>query len=219
MFKMVDRMGRYMNIILLGQITSGKGTLAEGLREEFGFELVSIGALLREETKKDTPEAKTIAEYQEKGNLVPEEIVIAVLKKHMANAASKNLLFDGYPRNLQQAKTLDSITDIDAVLVLDVENSIVRHRFMGRRGCKKCGHITHVDFIGDKQVCPVCGGELEIRNDMTEEAMINKMKSFETETKPLIDYYSNWGIIHHLDAGHSPEHTLEQAVEVLKGLK
>ena len=205
-----------MNIILLGQITSGKGTLAQCLEEKYNFGLVSIGALLREEAKKDTPEAKVISDYQLQGKLVPEEITIKILKSHMDRNAGKNLIFDGYPRNLKQAETLDRIAKIDACLVLDVDDSIVRDRFMGRRGCVTCGHITHLKMLNGKTTCPKCGGNLEIRNDMTEEAMLGKMKSFETETKQLIAYYENKNLAYHINAGHNPEKTLEQAENVLK---
>lgn len=205
-----------MNIILLGQITSGKGTLAEALHEKYGFELVSIGALLREETKKNTGEAKIIDEYQRDGRLVPEEIVLKVLKKHIEQANGKNLLFDGYPRNLKQAQTLDKISSVDAVLVLDVDDSIVEERFMGRRGCSDCGHITHIRIVKESMLCPKCGGTLEIRNDMTKEAMINKMKSFETETKPIIGFYEAKGKTYHIDAGKNPETTLKQAEQILE---
>lgn len=205
-----------MKILLLGQITCGKGTLSEKLAEEYGFQGVSIGQILRDETGKDTEEAKTILEYQQLGKLVPNDITIKVLKNYLKTVGDKSLIFDGYPRNLEQAKELGNITDLDAVFVLDVDDSIVMHRAMGRRCCKDCGAITHIDMLNGKTNCLKCGGELYIRNDATEEATKAKMESFNVDTKPLIDYYTNKYPLYHIDANKSPEYTFEQVDRILK---
>ena len=196
-----------MKIVLLGQINCGKGTLSENLK----------GQLLRDETTKNTKEAKIINDYQQKGMLVPEEITVMVLKKFLSTCKNDNLIFDGYPRNLVQAKTLESLTKIDAVIVLDVEDGIVMHRALGRRMCKDCGSITHTDVVGTNGVCPKCGGDLYIRNDATKEATENKMKSYHKDTVPLIQYYADRVKLYHVDANKNAEHTLTQ-VEAVLGL-
>lgn len=206
-----------MKIILLGQINCGKGTLSENLKEKYGFEAISIGQLLRDETTKNTKEAKIINDYQQKGMLVPEEITVKVLKNFLSTCKNDNLIFDGYPRNLVQAKTLESLTKIDAVIVLDVDDSIVMHRALGRRMCKDCGSITHTDVVGTNGVCPKCGGDLYIRNDATKEATENKMKSYHKDTVPLIQYYADRVKLYHVDANKNAEHTLTQ-VEAVLGL-
>lgn len=208
-----------MKILLLGQITCGKGTLSENLAERYGFVGISIGQLLRDETQKDTEEAKIIADYQKKGALVPNDITLKVLKNYLSTVGDKNLIFDGYPRNLAQAEELDKITKLDAVFVLNVDDSIVMFRAMGRRNCKDCGSITHVEFLKGSNVCPKCGGELEIRADATKEATEKKMQSYIKDTLPLIDYYTGKVPLYHIDANQNPMHTLEQVEKVLDQLK
>ena len=145
-----------MKILLLGQITCGKGTLSENLNAKYGYIGVSIGQILRDETSKDTEEAKIILDYQQRGALVPNDITLKVLKNYLKTVGDKNLIFDGYPRNLDQAKALEEITDLDAVFVLEVKDEIVMYRAMGRRSCKECGSITHIDLLNGKNSCLKC---------------------------------------------------------------
>lgn len=208
-----------MKILLLGQITCGKGTLSENLAEKYGFQGVSIGQILRDETSKDTDEAKTILEYQQKGILVPNDITLKVLKNYLKNVGDKTLIFDGYPRNLEQAKELEKITDLDVVFVLDVRDDIVMYRAMGRRCCKDCGSITHIGLLNGKENCPKCGGELYIRNDATEEATKAKMESYYKDTVPLIEYYKDKCPMYHIDANRNPQYTLQQVEAVLDKIK
>ena len=207
-----------MKIILLGQINCGKGTLGENLHQKYGFEAISIGQLLRNEAAKNTAQAKVIDGYLKQGMLVPEEITIKVLKNYLNTCKSNNLIFDGYPRNLVQAKTLENLTKIDAVIVLEVDDAVVMHRALGRRMCKQCGSITHIDFVGNNGNCPKCAGELYIRSDATKEATENKMKSYHIDTVPLIDYFKNRTKVFYVNANNSAEQTFNQVEDVL-GLK
>ena len=208
-----------MKILLLGQITCGKGTLSENLNEKYGYIGVSIGQILRDETSKDTDEAKIILDYQQRGVLVPNDITLKVLKNYLKNVGDANLIFDGYPRNLDQAKALEEITDLDAVFVLEVSDDIVMYRAMGRRSCKDCGSITHIDLLNGKNTCPKCGGELIIRNDATEEATKAKMASYYKDTLPLIDFYKGKYPIYYIDANKNPQNTMRQVEDVLKNIK
>jgi len=208
-----------MKILLLGQITCGKGTLSENLAAKYGYQGVSIGQILRDETAKDTEEAKIILDYQQRGVLVPNDITLKVLKNYLATVGDKNLIFDGYPRNLDQAKALEEITDLDAVFVLEVNDDIVMYRAMGRRCCKDCGAITHIGLLNGKTNCLKCGGELYIRNDATEEATKAKMKSYYDDTLPLIDFYKGKYPLYFIDANQNPQHTLKQVEEVLNKIK
>ncbi|MBQ8431120.1 MAG: nucleoside monophosphate kinase [Clostridia bacterium] len=208
-----------MKILLLGQITCGKGTLSENLAEKYGYQGISIGQLLRDETAKDTEEAKIILDYQQRGVLVPNDITLKVLKNFLKSVGDKNLIFDGYPRNLDQAKDLEAITDLDAVFVLEVKDEIVMYRAMGRRCCKDCGAITHIDLLNGGDKCLKCGGELYIRNDATEEATKAKMESYYKDTLPLIDFYKGKYPMYFIDANQNPQHTLSQVEEILNKIK
>lgn len=208
-----------MKILLLGQITCGKGTLSENLADKYGYQGVSIGQILRDETAKDTQEAKIILDYQQRGVLVPNDITLKVLKNYLKNVGDKNLIFDGYPRNLDQAKALEEITDLDAVFVLEVKDEIVMYRAMGRRCCKDCGAITHIDLLNGATNCLKCGGELYIRNDATEEATKAKMKSYYKDTLPLIDFYKGKYPLYFIDANQNPQHTMNQVEDVLNKIK
>lgn len=208
-----------MKILLLGQITCGKGTLSENLAEKYGFEGISIGQILRDETNKNTEEAKIILDYQQRGVLVPNDITLKVLKNYLKTVGDKDLIFDGYPRNLDQAKALGEITDLDAVFVLEVSDDVVMYRAMGRRACKECGSITHIDLQNGSDKCLKCGGELYIRNDATEEATKAKMESYYKDTLPLIDFYKSKYPMYFIDANKNPQHTLAQVEEVLGSFK
>ena len=208
-----------MKILLLGQITCGKGTLSENLNAKYGYIGVSIGQILRDETSKDTEEAKIILDYQQRGALVPNDITLKVLKNYLKTVGDKNLIFDGYPRNLDQAKALEEITDLDAVFVLEVKDEIVMYRAMGRRSCKECGSITHIDLLNGKNSCLKCGGELIIRNDATEEATKAKMESYYKDTLPLIDFYKGKYPMFFIDANSNPQHTLSQVEKALNEIK
>lgn len=211
--------GDFMKILLLGQITCGKGTLSENLAEKYGYQGISIGQLLRDETAKDTEEAKLISGYLEKGQLVPNDITLKVLKNYLKTVGDNNIIFDGYPRTLEQAKELEKIADLDAVFVLEVNDDIVMYRAMGRRCCKNCGAITHIGLLNGKTNCLKCGGELYIRSDATEEATKAKMESFYKDTKPLIDFYKGKYPLYFVDANKNPEYTLQQVEKVLNKIK
>lgn len=205
-----------MKIVLLGQIASGKGTLSQSLQEKFGFKPVSIGLLLREETKKNSKEAKLISECQKRGELVPDNLTLQVLKNHLDTTTDENLIFDGYPRNITQAESLSKIAKIDHVLFLNIDDEIVRERFLGRRECEKCGYVSNVNYPEYNGICPRCKGNLVKRNDLNEEAMINKMNSFEKDTRPLVDYYKKAGLLAEIDAGQGKDVALKKAEEILQ---
>lgn len=208
-----------MKILLLGQITCGKGTLSENLNAKYGYQGISIGQILRDETAKGTEEAKIILDYQQRGELVPNDITLKVLKNYLKTVGDKNLIFDGYPRNLDQAKSLEEITDLDAVFVLEVKDEIVMYRAMGRRCCKDCGAITHIDLLEGKTNCLKCGGKLIIRNDATEEATKSKMQSYYKDTLPLINFYKGKYPMYFIDANKDPLNTLRQVEQALEEIK
>ena len=205
-----------MKIVLIGQIASGKGTLSQHLQDELNFEPISIGLLLRKECESDSPEAQMIRARLERGELVPDDVALAVLKKHLDTIGDKNIIFDGYPRNIAQARCLDTITTIDKVLFLNVDESVIRDRFLGRRECSKCGYISNINWPDYSPICPRCGGEMAKRNDNNEEAMNSKMMSFTRDTLPVLDYYKERGLVEEIDAGQDEQYTLNEAKKILK---
>ncbi len=207
-----------MNIVLIGQIASGKGTLSQNLQEEYGFEPISIGLLLRRETEKDTPEAKAIEDCLTRGVLVSDDLALKVLKKHLDTIGDKNIIFDGYPRNLSQAKNLFEIARIDKVIFLDVDESVIRDRFLGRRECNKCGFVSNINNDDYTPTCHRCGGTFAKRGDNNEDAMISKMKSFACDTLPVIEFFRDRGLLCSVDAGRNAEYTMEQVREIIKDI-
>jgi adenylate kinase len=205
-----------MKIVLLGQIASGKGTLSQALQEKYGFIPVSIGLLLRKECEKDTEESRLIQSCLEKGNLVSDDLALKVLKNYLNEIGDKNIIFDGYPRNKAQAESLDKIADIDHVLFLNITDEIVKERFLGRRECEKCGYVSNVNYSDYNGTCPRCSGKLAKRNDLNEEAMKNKMASFEKDTKPLISYYDEKGLLREIDASKGKDLALKDAEQILQ---
>jgi len=204
-----------MKIVLLGQIASGKGTLSQALQEKYGFIPVSIGLLLRKECEKDSEEARLIKDCLEKGKLVSDDLALKVLKNYLQEIGDKNIIFDGYPRNKVQAESLSQIANIDKVLFLNITDDIVRERFLGRRECEKCGYVSNVNYPDYNGICPRCGGKLAKRNDLNEEAMQNKMSSFEKDTRPLIQYYKDKGLLGEIDASKGKDVALKDAEKFL----
>ena len=208
-----------MKIILLGAPNSGKGTLAGNIKEKYNLIQVSTGELLRAEVAKGSELGKHIHEINMKGGLVEFETVMDVMNKFVASVpADKGLLFDGFPRDLQQAQALTEMTKIDAVLLLDVEPDEILKRALGRLTCSSCKLVTNKQYV-DGNVCPKCGAELVTRADDNEETVRKRIKTYFDSTYPLIEYYEKLGLLHKIDAGHTPQYTMEQAVEILSSLQ
>lgn len=207
-----------MKIILLGAPNSGKGTLAGNIKEKYDLIQVSTGDLLRNEVATGSELGKHIHEVNMKGGLVEFETVMSVMNKFLTSVPEdKGLLFDGFPRNIEQAEALSKITKIDAVLLLDVEPDEILRRALGRLTCSKCKAVTNKEYV-DSNVCPKCGGELITRADDNEETVRQRIKTYFDSTYPLIEYYDKLGLIHKIDAGHTPQYTMQQAIDILTRL-
>ena len=207
-----------MKIILLGAPNSGKGTLAGNIKEKYNLIQVSTGDLLRAEIATGSELGRHIHEVNMKGGLVEFETVMNVMNKFLASVPEdKGLLFDGFPRDLKQAEALSKMTKIDAVLLLDVDSEVILKRALGRLTCSSCKAVTNKAYV-DSNVCPNCGGKLETRADDNEETVRKRIKTYFDSTYPLIEYYERLGMLHKIDAGHTPEYTMKQAVEILTRL-
>jgi len=189
-----------MNVVLLGPPGAGKGTQAVRMVEQFNMIQLSTGDLLRAAVKAQTPLGQQVASVMAAGQLVSDDLVTALLRENLENhlaAGHGSFLFDGYPRNLNQAKSLDQLLDslkidLDLALRLVVSKEVVLQRLGGRRVCRACGATFHIHFKPAKAdgVCDLCGGELYQRADDNEESITNRLAIYDKEIQPLAEYYA-----------------------------
>ena len=182
-----------MRFIIFGPPGAGKGTYASILASRLKIAKISTGDIIREEIKRDTLLGKKIVDFVNKGKLVPDDIVIEILKEEIDKPSSKNgFILDGYPRTIEQAKALDNITKIDTVIRLLVPEWVIIERLSSRRICKKCGAVYNIRYLKPKRegVCDVCGGELYLREDDKPEVVRERLRVYAVQTQPLINYYS-----------------------------
>lgn len=181
-----------MNAIIFGAPGSGKGTYASRLRSRLGIDVIATGDIFRENLKAETPLGKKVKSYVEKGLLVPDDIVINMLKRRLAKVPKeKGFILDGYPRTIEQAKALEDIVKIDVILLQMVPDWIIVERLGSRRICKSCGAVYNVRFLKPKidGVCDKCGGSLHQRSDDTPEVVKRRLQIYQDQTSPLLQYY------------------------------
>ena len=212
-----------MRLIILGAPGSGKGTSAVVLKEKYDLAHISTGDIFRENIKEGTPLGKKAQEYMNKGQLVPDSLVIEIATDRLTKDDCKEgFLLDGFPRTVEQAEALDEFLakdgkKVDHVLDIDVAAEILMERLTGRRVCKGCGATYHVTNIPPKVegVCDVCGEALYQRDDDTAETVKSRIDVYNSQTKPLIDYYEKSGNISHLDGSIDPQDLLAEIVKIL----
>jgi adenylate kinase len=181
-----------LKAIIFGAPGSGKGTYASRLQAKLGVEVIAMGDIFRELMKQDSELGRKVKVYVEKGLLVPDEIVIEVLKQRLNKIPKgKGFILDGYPRTLEQAKILDSITKIDAILLLDVPDWIIIERLSSRRICRNCGTVYNIRFLKPKVegICDKCGGTLYQRSDDNPEVIKKRLQVYQEQTRPLLEYF------------------------------
>ena len=206
-----------MNISLLGAPFSGKGTLARNLEREFGFVQISTGDLFRENIKKKTKVGVEAKKYIDKGQLVPDDITIEMLKERLLkNDCKKGVIFDGFPRTINQAKALEKIVKIDVVIKLDVPFEIIKRRCLGRRICSKCG-ATYGTETYPYSTCTKCNAPLIQRDDDNLETLHNRLEVYEKQTTPLINFYADR--LFSVDSSTTAEAVLEPVKNFLEGKK
>jgi len=191
-----------MRIILFGPPGVGKGTQAKLLSEEFSVPHISTGDLLRAGVKQQTPLGKKAQEYMDAGNLVPDDIMIGMIREILSSPrAKRGFILDGFPRTVPQAKALDTMLNelglkLDGVISLRVEHEEVIRRLSERKMCRTCGRIystQQLEIVDKPTVCQDCGGELFHREDDRAETVRHRLKVYVKETKPLKDYYRDTG--------------------------
>ena len=197
------------NVLLLGAPGAGKGTQSARISEEFDVEHVTTGDALRANKEMDIShldtEYDTPGEYMDAGELVPDPVVNEIVKKALQEA--DGYVLDGYPRNESQTEYLDSITDLDVVLYLDVAEEELVRRLTGRRVCEDCGATYHVDFDPPEEagVCDECGGTLYQREDDTEETARERIRVYEENTAPVVEYFREEGVLAEIDGEQTPD--------------
>lgn len=212
-----------MNLILLGPPGAGKGTQAVRIIEKYNIPHISTGDIFRKNIKEGTVLGKKAQEYMNKGELVPDSLVIEIATDRLTEEDCKNgFLLDGFPRTVEQAVALDAFLGarkekIDHVLDIDVDKDILMTRLLGRRVCKACGATYHATNMPTKVegVCDKCGGEVVQRADDTESTVTNRIEVYNKQTKPLLDYYDKAGNIAHLDGSIGLEKLLAEIVQIL----
>jgi adenylate kinase len=212
--------------IIFGAPGAGKGSYASRLQAKLSVEVISMGDIFREIIKENSDFAKKVKSFMEKGALVPDDVVVEVLKQHLSKISKgKGFILDGYPRTLDQAKKLDTITPIAVIMQLNVPDWIIIERLSTRRICKNCGAVYNLKFLKPKVegVCDKCGGPLYQRSDDNPETIKNRLKVYQEQTIPLIAFYKEKKVpfieLETKTLDQQPEPMVEKLFSELKNLK
>ncbi len=210
-----------MNMIFLGAPGAGKGTQAEVVCKELNIPAISTGNMLREAVKNETPAGLKAAEYMNRGDLVPDEIVIGILKDRIAQDDAQNgFILDGFPRTVAQAEALDSMgVRIDKVIEIDVPDEKITARMSGRRVCEGCGNSYHIVFKPTKVegICDACGAKVVQRIDDKPETVQARLKTYHEKTAPLRDYYAAKGKLVTVNGQDEIAETSRLTLEAIRG--
>ena len=206
-----------MKLIFLGPPGAGKGTQATGVSSKLNIPHISTGDMFRSAIKNETPTGLEAKSYMDKGQLVPDSVVIAMVRERLAMADCEGgYLLDGFPRTVEQAEALDTIASPDAVVSIDVPDEKLLDRLTGRRVCGKCQGTFHISKLADEKVCPVCGGELIHRDDDKPETISKRLQVYHDQTAPLIGYYKGNGKLKPVDGNNRPEDVLKAILASLE---
>ncbi len=216
-----------LNLILLGPPGSGKGTQGEKLQEDLRLPYYATGDILRSAVKEGTELGQKAKEYMEAGDLVPDELIIAVIAERIKQAeASDGFILDGFPRTVPQAEALSEKIgelgrEMSAALMIDVDDEEVVRRLSGRRTCEEGGHVFHLEFNPPKEegVCDIDGSKLMIRDDDKPEVIEKRLATYHSKTKPLVEWYDDHNILQRVDGAAPPEDVAEHIRGLLATLR
>jgi adenylate kinase len=215
-----------LNLILLGPPGSGKGTQGETLQSDLELPYYATGDILRAAVREGTELGRTAKEYMDRGDLVPDEVIVGVIGERIDQAeADDGFILDGFPRTVPQAEALGAKMQelgrkLTAAILIDVGEEEVVRRLSGRRTCPN-GHIFHVDFDPPETegVCDVCGAELVIRDDDKPEVIRHRLAQYEEKTAPLVDYYEDRGLLERIQGDRPPDDVGETIRALLATLR
>lgn len=210
-----------MQLMILGPPGAGKGTVAQKLVARYGIPQLSTGDLLRAAVAEGTDLGKKAKSFMDAGELVPDEVVIGLIEERLKQEDCRNgFILDGFPRTIAQAEALEKITKLQVVINMKVSDHEVISRLSGRRICKKCGAIYHVENIPPKEEgkCDNDGAELIQRDDDKEEAVRNRLEVYRKQTAPLIEYYEKAGILRNVDGEAGVDKVTQEVADIVDSL-
>jgi adenylate kinase len=213
-----------MRVVLVGAPGAGKGTQAKFIAKHYGIPQISTGDIFRANIVAQTPLGVEAKRFMDAGDLVPDEVTIGIVRDRLAQDDTKpGFLLDGFPRTVPQAEALAVILDelgtpLDVVLELQVDDEEVIRRLSGRRTCRNCGHVWHVEFDppAKENICDVCGGELFQRDDDLPETIRRRLEVYAEQTAPLVGFYSSAGLLRAIKASGSVDEITGRAIEALE---
>lgn len=206
-----------MKLIFLGPPGAGKGTQALGVSSSLNIPHISTGDMFRSAIKNETPTGLEAKRYMDAGQLVPDSVVIAMVKERLAmDDCANGYLLDGFPRTVEQAEALKDISEPDAVVNIDVPDELLMDRLTGRRVCPKCAGTFHISKLNDPTICPVCGDTLIHRDDDKPETIANRLSVYHAQTAPLIGYYTDNGKIRTIPGDKKPEEVQKAILSALE---
>lgn len=216
-----------MNIILMGLPGAGKGTQASEIVKKFPIPHISTGDMFRKAIKDETDLGKEAKSYMDRGELVPDEVTVGIVKERISeDDAKKGFLLDGFPRTIEQAESLNNIMseldrNIDAVINIEVPEEELMNRLTGRRICEKCGTTYHLVFNPPKVdgVCDIDGGKLYQRKDDNPETVSNRLSVNVKQSKPILEYYDEKGVLKNIDGAKDIDEVTKDVIDILDQLK
>jgi len=209
-----------MNLILLGAPGAGKGTVGEVISKKYEIPTISTGNIIRAALKNGTEMGLKAKAYIDKGALVPDDVVIGIIKERLSNEdCKKGFILDGFPRTIPQAEALDAMgIEITKALNIMVEDEVIVNRMSGRLVCSKCGSSYHKTNKKPQKegICDTCAGELYQRDDDKPETVLERLKVYHEQTEPLIDFYEKKGILFAIEGKDDVETTVSRAFKALE---
>ncbi|EJF1317561.1 adenylate kinase [Staphylococcus pseudintermedius] len=216
-----------MNIILMGLPGAGKGTQASEIIKKYPIPHISTGDMFRKAIKDETELGKEAKSYMDRGELVPDEVTVGIIKERISeDDAKKGFLLDGFPRTIEQAEALNSILEelgrtIDAVVNIEVPEEELMNRLTGRRICETCGTTYHLVFNPPKVegICDIDGGKLYQREDDNPETVANRLEVNVKQSKPILEFYNQKGLLKNIDGSKHIDEVTSDVIEILESLK
>lgn len=220
-----DSQKQDLRLVLVGPPGAGKGTQASRISDRYDIPHVATGEILRENVRKETDLGQEAKGYMDRGELVPDELIIDMVRERLAAAESDDgFVLDGFPRTVPQARALEQVLDelgqaLDVVVRMEIGEDEVLRRITGRRVCEECGAVYHVEADPPQQegVCDQCGGDLIQREDDTEQIVRDRLSGYREQTQGVVSFYEDRGLLHDVDAEGGADEVTERMFEVLAG--